>query len=323
MTPVQAPAAVRDDDPAPIVVFAFKRADHLRTMIESLRASPLASCSHLRVYCDAARTPADDAGVAAVRSYANSLDGFAGVRVVLRASNLGLARSIVSGVTEVLEAHERVIVLEDDLVLSQHFLRYMNDGLELYAQDDRVASIHGYTYPTSRPLPETFFLRGADCWGWATWRRAWQHFDPDGRGLLARLQAQRLTDRFDFDGSFGFTQMLIDQIEGRNDSWAIRWHASCFLANRLTLYPGRSLVHNGGFDLSGSHCNSTSAFDQSVSTDPVAVHRLPAAESEPARLAFVDFFRSIRDPWHARLRTGVRRAITRSRYALAQLTSQS
>lgn len=303
-------AANHPDHPAPIVVFAYKRPDHLRTMIDSLLGNAQASRTSVRVYCDAARKPEDEAGVEAVRGYARSIRGFAGVTPVFREHNLGLARSIVSGVTEMLAMHDRVIVLEDDLVLSPHFLRYMNDGLTLYAENDAVASVHGYCYPTASPLPETFFLRGADCWGWGTWRRAWQHFNPDGQALLDQLQARRLGRRFDFDGTFDFVQMLAQQISGRNDSWAIRWHASCFLADRLTLYPGRSLVHNGGFDSTGRHCNATSQFDQSVSTVPIDVRLLAAAESEPAREAFIEFFRSIRDPWPARLRSHLRRAIS-------------
>ena len=297
------------DHPAPLVVFAFKRPDHLKAMIESLLGNAEASRTSVRIYCDAPRHQDDEAGVAAVRRYASSIEGFASLTPVFRKSNFGLARSIVSGVSEMLAEHDRVIVLEDDLILSPYFLRFMNNGLSLYATNDHVASVHGYLYPTGVPMPQTFFLRGADCWGWATWRRAWQDFNPDGSALLEQLRAARLAHRFDFDGTFDFTQMLVDQIAGRNDSWAIRWHASCFLANRLTLYPGASLVHNGGFDSSGRHCNATSQFDQSVSKQPIEVRPIPTQESEVARQAIVRFFRSIREPWRTRLRSRLQRAI--------------
>lgn len=303
---------------APVVAFAYKRPDHLQAMIDSLLRNPEAQQTHVRIYCDAARKPEDEEGVQAVREYVASIRGFASVTPVFRDHNLGLAKSIVSGVTDMLASHDRVIVLEDDLVLSPHFLRYMNGGLHLYAQTDEVASIHGYCYPTATALPETFFLRGADCWGWATWRRAWRHFNPDGRALLQQLRAQGLTRRFDFDGSFEFTQMLDDQIQGWNDSWAIRWHATCFLAGRLTLYPGRSLVHNGGFDATGRHCNTTSQFDQVVSPNPIDLRPLPLAESETARLAFVDFFRRFRAPWPSRLRTRLRRAVANTMPSLVR-----
>ena len=294
---------------APVVAFAYKRLGHLRRMVDSLLGNAESTGTHLSIYCDAARKPEDLEAVQSVRRYVSSIRGFASVTPVFRTDNFGLAKSIISGVSEMLSSHDRVIVLEDDLILSPYFLRYMNDGLRLYAQDDQVASIHGYCYPADSPLPETFFLRGADCWGWATWGRAWRHFRPDGKALLDELRLERLTRRFDFDGTFDFTQMLAAQVGGQNDSWAIRWHATCFLANRLTLYPGHSLVHNGGFDSTGQHCDSTSAFDQIVSQGPVDVARLPLAESERARSAFIEFFRSIRAPLVTRLRSRLRHVI--------------
>lgn len=277
---------------APVAVFAYKRAQHLQRTLASLAANAEAPQTDLLVFCDAAKRPEDEAGVNEVRALVANLRGFRSVTVTLRESNLGLARSIVQGVSQVLETHEQVIVVEDDLLLSPHFLRYMNDGLALYAADDSVASLHGYCYPVDDPLPETFFLRGADCWGWATWRRAWSGFRADGASLLNELQQRGLTDKFDLDGSYGFTAMLRQQIAGRNDSWAVRWHASCFLAEKLTLYPDRSLVHNIGNDASGTHCDDNSDYAQVVADRPIAVARQPLVESVPARDAFVRFFRA-------------------------------
>jgi hypothetical protein len=276
-------------EPAPVALFAFKRPVHLQRTVESLAANPLATRTHVVVFCDAARDERDTDGVAAVRAKVAQMRGFASVTPVHRESNLGLARSIIDGVSQLLAAHGRVIVVEDDLLLSPHFLLYMNEGLEVYAGDDKVASLHGYCYPVDMPLPETFFLRGADCWGWATWSRAWSHFEPDGRALLAALEAQGLTRRFDLDGSFPYTRMLADQIAGRNDSWAVRWHAACFLRGMLTLYPGRTLVENIGNDASGTHRGATGDFSASVSSTPVPVRRIALDESALARRAFARF----------------------------------
>ncbi len=276
---------------APIALFAYARLDHLQRTVASLQANPLAGDSLLTIYCDAARTPAHAGAVDAVRAFAKTVDGFAGVRLVLRSRNLGLAASIIDGVGTELESSDRVIVVEDDLVTSPHFLRYMNDGLEQYAEDAAVASIHAYCFPVPEPLPETFFLRGADCWGWATWRRAWRHFEPDGAHLMNQLEQRRLTRAFDLDNSFPFTAMLQDQIAGRNDSWAVRWHASAFLASMLTLYPGRSLVHNIGNDASGTHSGRTDVYAQVPSRTPVHVERQSLLPSEVARRAFARFLR--------------------------------
>jgi hypothetical protein len=244
----------------------------------------------LSVFCDAPKRPEHAASVDAVRRYVDGIDGFASVSVTHRDTNLGLARSIIKGVGSVLVDEERVIVLEDDLVLSPHFLRYMNDGLACYADDDRVASIHGYCYPTGEPLPETFFLRGADCWGWATWRRAWAHFRADGTALLSELRSRGLTRTFDMDGRYPYVKMLQDQIAGRNDSWAVRWHASIFLRGGLTLYPGTSLVHNIGNDASGTHGAADDTYSQQLAEHPVRVEAQERVESAAGRATFVRFF---------------------------------
>lgn len=277
---------------APIVVFAYARVDHLQRMIESLKANPQAADCHLHVYCDGPRSPAAVDATQAVRAFVDGLQGFASVTRTYRDSNFGLARSIVSGVTSVLEHHDSVIVLEDDLLLSPHFLAYMNDALAMYRDDTQVASIHGYCYPVQEPVPETFFMKGADCWGWGTWARAWKHFEPDGRVLLRQLEQRRLCASFDLDRSYPFTRMLRDQIRGRNDSWAIRWHASCYLQGMLTLYPGRSLVENLGMDNSGTHCAQTDVYAGPTLARPVRLERIALEESDVGRRAFVRFFRA-------------------------------
>ncbi len=151
--------------PAPIALFVFRRLEHVQLTVEALAANELASESELYIFCDGPRSAHDEAAVSEVRNYVKTVAGFAQVTVIEREKNIGLAQSIISGVTDVVSRHGRVIVVEDDLITSNFFLRYMNDGLRLYEHDERVASIHGYIYPISRPVADTFFLRGADCWG--------------------------------------------------------------------------------------------------------------------------------------------------------------
>lgn len=299
-------AAPGSSGPAPVIVFAYLRAEHLRRSIESLQANPQAKDTDLTVFCDAPKRPEHQAQAQAVRELVESLSGFRSVTRVYRPHNMGLARSIIDGVSQALAAHDRVIVLEDDLVVSPHFLRYMNDALDRYREDARVASVHGYSYPTPETLPETFFLEGADCWGWATWSRAWVHFEPDGARLLRELRERKLTRRFDFDDRFPYLQMLEDQVAGRNSSWAIRWHAATYLKGLLTLYPGRSLVHNIGNDSSGTHCGSTDAMGAASTQAPVHVQAIAVQPCEPARQAFGRFLASQR-PWRQRLRSTVQR----------------
>ncbi|HEY9074495.1 MAG TPA: glycosyltransferase, partial [Desulfobaccales bacterium] len=196
---------------APIALFVYNRPWHTRQTVESLQQNDPARDSDLFIFADGPKNPGLDPAVLQVREYIRGITGFKSVTLIEREQNLGLAQSLIEGVTRVCGNRGRVIVLEDDMVLSPYFLAYMNQGLDEYAQENRVISIHGYIFPHKGPLPETFFLRGADCWGWATWQRGWSLFEPDGAKLLADLRRRRLTRAFDFNGAYGYTAMLHKQ----------------------------------------------------------------------------------------------------------------
>lgn len=299
--------------PAPIALFVYRRPQHLVSVLAGLTWNAEARNTLLYVFSDAPSNASADEDVRKVREAVQKIRGFADVRIVHREHNFGLARNIVDGVSRVLSAHDEVIVLEDDLVPGPHMLRFFNDALALYRDEPRVANITAYCYPVQEPLPETFLLRGADCcWGWATWRDRWQHFSADGAQLLAKLRQANLTHAFDLDGAVQFTNMLEDQIEGRNDSWAVRWHASCFIRDVLTLYPGRSLVRNIGFDgVNSTHCSKTDRYDVDVHTEQVTVDRIPIAENAQARAIYRDFHLHMRPPFFRarKLLRGLRRSI--------------
>jgi hypothetical protein len=279
-------------NPAPVVLFAYMRPEHLRRTITSLLGNAEAEATHLTVFCDAPKRSDHQPAVDEVRRYVDAIEGFASVTRVYRTGNMGLARSIIDGVTQTLRDHDRVIVLEDDLLLSPYFLRYMNDGLACYQDDDQVASIQGHWYSTGVPLPETFFLKGADCWGWATWSRAWAHFESDGRRLLEEVRKRNLSHEIDHDGQYPHMKILKRQVAGSNDSWAIRWHLSCYLRGMLSLYPAHSLVENIGHDASGTNCGASDTFSVQLADSPVRIERIDISPSEEARMAIVDFFRS-------------------------------
>ena len=275
---------------APIVLFVYNRPWHTRQTVEALARNTLARESDLVVYSDGPRSDADRSLVEDVRQYVRTISGFRNVEVIERDGNWGLAKSIIAGVTEAVNRHGRVIVLEDDMITSPFFLHFMNDALEVYREQLEVVCIHGYTLPVREVLPEYFLLRGADCWGWATWRRGWDIFESDGLHLLDELKRRRLTHAFDFDGTYPYTQMLEDQTSGRNDSWAIRWHASAFLAGKFTLYSGRSHVMNIGLDGSGCHCG-TAVLQGELAEEYVSLPLLPPVEDRRARQAYVGYHR--------------------------------
>jgi len=295
--------------PAPVAILVYNRPEHTARTLEALAANELAAETDVTIYCDAAKTPEARAAVEATRAVARAARGFRSARTVERDANMGLANSVIAGVTEVCGEGGRVIVLEDDLVTAPTFLRFMNDALDKYENDERVGSIHGYWYPAQRPVPENFFLRGASCWGWATWARGWRVFEPDGSKLLAELRSRKLNRAFDLDGAMAYTRMLELQIAGRNNSWAIRWHASTFLAGLLQLSPGRSLVSNIGFDGTGTHCDTSSVFDVTLGNAPVRLLDVPVEQSEIARTALIHYYNSTRRSFAQRVVGKLRRMV--------------
>ena len=275
---------------APIALFVYNRLDHTEQTVSALKRNVLAEESDLFVFSDAPKDSDLDEKIKAVREFIASTTGFKSLTIIERPHNLGLANSVIDGVTNLCNKYGQVIVLEDDLVTSPYFLKYMNDALDFYRDEERVISIHGYIYPVKAKLPETFFLRGADCWGWATWKRGWDIFEPNGEKLLEQLKQRKLEKQFNFDGAYEYVRMLKNQILKKNDSWAIRWHASAFLNDSLTLYSGKSLVNNIGNDSSGTHSGSTSEYDVILNNTPVEIKQIAIMETTVARNAIIDFF---------------------------------
>lgn len=278
---------------APICLFVYNRLDYTKRMVESLQKNLLATESDLFIFSDG---PKDDTGrekINLVREYLKTIIGFKTIKIFERTENWGLARSIITGVTEIVNMYGKVIVMEDDLITSPYFLQYMNEALTLYENDNRVISVHGYVYPTKKTLPETFFLRGADCWGWATWKRGWDLFERDGRKLLAELESRKLIKQFNLDGAFNFSEMLKRQIAGLNDSWAIRWHASAFLKEKLTLYPGKSLIENIGQDKSGTHPSSYKIHKSELFMKKINIDNIPIKEDLQSRKTIIEYFHSL------------------------------
>ena len=287
-----------DNRLAPILLFTYNRPQHTRRLVESLCRNAEARQSRLIVYSDAPRNDAARPAVQEVRRYLRTIRGFRQVEIVERAENWGLARSIIAGVTEQVERYGRVIVLEDDLVLSPYFLRFMNDALEAYRDEPRVGHIQACDFTGDPALPPTFLIRWTGSWGWATWQRAWRLFNPDGRALLDELQRRGLTRRFDFDGAYPYTRMLRRQVEGKNDSWAIRWNASLFLQDILSLNVGRSLVQNEGFDGSGTHCGADHLYEARLYKERLRVEKIsPVTENLEARKIFERYYARTNSLW--------------------------
>jgi hypothetical protein len=239
---------------APVVVFAYNRPLHVQATLEALAANELAAKTDLIVYADGPRNPEAEPAVQAVRAYLQTLEGFRSVTIRTRGKNWGLADSIVDGVSTVVNDCGRVIVLEDDLLTSPFFLRYMNDALDRYADEARVMHIAGHMLDLAPGgLPEAFFLRQSSCWGWGTWARAWQHFRCDPQKLLQTFSSADI-HRFNLDGAYDYWTQVEANAQGSLKTWAVFWYASVFQRRGLCLHPRSSLVRNIGFDGTGTNC---------------------------------------------------------------------
>lgn len=276
---------------APILLFVYNRPEHVRRNIQVLLKNELAAESELFIYSDAAKDETSQAAVKEVRAFIRSIQGFKKITITERAENWGLARSIIDGVTTQINRYGRVIVLEDDLVVAPHFLQFMNDALETYRDEERVGHIQACDFTHDPSLPDTFLINWTGSWGWGTWDRAWKHFNADGKALLTELESRKLTYTFDFNGKYGYTRMLRRQIEGKNNSWAIRWNASLFLKGILSLNVGKSLVQNEGFDGSGTNCGGGGLYASELYMERLPVKKIsPIEENIQARNAYVRYY---------------------------------
>lgn len=279
---------------APVVLFTYNRPYHTRLTIEALQKNDYAGQSDLIVFSDGCKDIQTKKAIDETRAYLKTVTGFKSVQIIEREKNFTLAGNIIDGVSSVLKEYDRIIVLEDDLLTSPFFLKFMNEALERYENDERVVSVHGYVYPVKEALPVNFMLCHTDSLGWGTWKNAWNLFRSDGTSLLSELKSRKLETRFNFENSCDFIKMLENQIAGKNSSWAIRWYASTFLAGKLSLFPNRSLIFHNGSDGSGTHCDEDSWLDVELSDKPVPVVEIPIEENIEAREIYSRFFRSVK-----------------------------
>jgi GT2 family glycosyltransferase len=254
---------------APIALFVYNRPDHTRRTINALQKNVLADESRLFIFSDAAKTDADKAKVNEVRKLANEVTGFKSVKVIERTENLGLAASIISGVTELINEYGNIIVFEDDLLSSPYTLQYFNEALSRYEDEEKVMNVSAYMYNLkATDLPETFFFRAISSWGWATWARAWNHFEPDIDKLVAQFDEEKKR-RFAIDHTMNFWRQVREFKAGKNNSWAIRWYMSVFLNGGLSLNPSTSLINNIGHDGTGVHSNIEDMYTVRIAQKPI------------------------------------------------------
>lgn len=259
---------------SPIVVFAYNRPTILKQTLEALSANEEAKDSLLYIFCDgpkATATQNDIELINAVKNVAREKQWCKEVVIIESEKNNGLSKAIISGVSTMMTKHDRIIVLEDDLVVSPYFLKYMNTGLDTYENNHDVISIVGYNYPLdfSSDDPQTYFLKNADCLGWATWKRGWALFEENAQVLLDKIVDMNAISEFNFDNQYPYSLMLKKVAEGTVNSWAIRWYASSFVHHKLSLFPAKSMVRHIGHVGSNVKADNSDIFGWEISMEPI------------------------------------------------------
>lgn len=242
---------------APIALFIFNRPLHTRRTLEALQENNLFIDSPLYIFCDGPRNEAETDLVQKTIATAQAIN-HPKKYLIQSESNKGLFTSITEGVTKICSEHGRVIVLEDDLIVSKFFIEYMNAALNKYKNNPRVLQISGHSFPIPTQInDDAYFLNMPTSWGWATWQRAWRQIKFNDSTLANKhLSSRHSKKMLDVKNSYPFSRMLHNNIAGKNNSWAIWMHVHAIEHNLLVLFPKTSLVSNRGFDGTGVHCKA-------------------------------------------------------------------
>lgn len=238
----------------PIVIFAYNRPDTTAELLESLKRNQEAPDSDLYVFIDGPKTTQEEYNVQKVRNLFATLTGFHSVNVHASNENLGLARSVITGVSQILNEFDAAIVLEDDLIVSDDFLLFMNDAVATYRDRRDIWSISGYTPELAISGSyghDIFLVPRPQCWGWATWRDRWDTIDWDVQ-LFSLMKDKRQRAIFNKGGDDLYRTLDMER-HGRIESWAIRWCYAAYLQHSYTVNPITSKVQNIGMTDSDSH----------------------------------------------------------------------
>ena len=258
-------------DLAPIAVFVYNRPKHTAQMLKSLLQNKILSESEIYFFSDAAKKAEHEEDVRLVREVIHNFKGAAKVHVVEQVKNKGLAKSIIDGVSSILESHQQVIVLEDDLLLSNDLLDFFNEGLNFHKSSSNIFSLSGYTPDIAIPknyAHDTYIAPRISSWGWATWKDRWGKVDWSVSDFAAFIHDNQAIAKHDLGGQDA-TAMLVNQMTGKIDSWAIRFNYACFKNNAGCVFPCITKVLNNGADGSGTHVKSTDKYNTTVSNKKV------------------------------------------------------
>ncbi len=272
---------------APIVLFTYNRLDTLKETVTALKRNYYAAESELYIFSDAAKSSKDADAVKEVRSFLRTITGFKCIYIVEAEHNKGLANSIINGVTQIINSHNKVIVLEDDLITSENFLSFMNAALDKYEKDPKVFSVSGFMFdihPQKEYAYDIFFTKRHCSWGWAIWKDRWNEIDWEINDFPQFIGSHKQKKAFDSIGS-DLSSSLSRQMKGEINSWAIRCNYHQFKKQTYTVYPLKSKVVNMGFGEDATHTRQQfNKYKATLDAELNRVFRFPETAFEERKL---------------------------------------
>lgn len=236
-------------NPAPILIFTYKRIDSLKKVIESLHKNSPIYRQELYIFSDGPKNEKDKSQVIKLRKYLLKIKGFKKIIIIKRKKNFGLALSIINGVSKIIKFKKKAIIIEDDVVVGKHFLKFMNFNLNKYKNEKKIWHVSGWNWNFRFPKYkyDVFFIRYATCWGWATWENRWKYFEKDSKKLIQSFNKNKIR-KFNLENHYNFWSQIIRNENRIINTWAIFWYATIFNNKGLSINPLYSMVKNIGND---------------------------------------------------------------------------
>ncbi len=277
---------------APIILFVYNRLDHTKKTVQALLNNQLADKSTIFICSDGAKDDNETHKVNQVRKYIKTINGFKEINIINRDKNWGLADSIIDGVTKIINEFDKVIVLEDDLVSSPFFLKYMNDALDHFKEKKDIYHISGWNYPfNNNQLGDVFLWRLMNCWGWATWSDRWFLYKKNIKETINEFTSNDIK-RFNIDDTENFWNQILANESGNISTWAIFWYATIYKNRGLCVNPSKSFITNIGHDNSGTHCTSSDEYISELCMNDKIDFNIDISESAIAIQEVKNFYKN-------------------------------
>ena len=293
---------------SPIALFTYERLDLLKKTVNYLKKNALASKTDLYIFSDGPKDKVNSKNIKNVRIYLERITGFQSIKIIKRKINVGLERNLIQGLEYIFRNHERVIVLEDDIATSKYFLEYLNDALNEYENAKNVCQVSGYSflekYSKKYDLDDFYFIKGADCLAWGTWKDRWDLFTNDALRLSSQIRNKNLIGQFNRNHNYNYFKMLLDKSRNKNNSWAICWYAKNFLENKYTLYPLKSLASHLGNDIKATNYipSQNDSLEVKIHEQSIKLKRIPIYEKINTFKAYNEFLKKSKGNFFERIK---------------------